>query len=117
MLFSFTRRLRLLTLSAALLVVHAPAQAEFTGMDWQDSSADLKRGVMIGALTIVQAERAFAGADNHCASAEPTLERGLGHMTVPQLQQALDDYYKAKPDQRNRSIMHAIWALALQQNN
>ena len=118
MLFATIRRVRplLLAVAAALLVAAAPAQAEFTGIDWLDSSADLQRGVVLGALTVVYAERSFQRADSSCASAEPTLIRGLGHMKVPQLQQALKDYYQHNPDQRNRAIMHAIWAVALAQH-
>lgn len=119
MLFSITRRLALLlpALSAALWLAASPAQAEFTGIDWENSSADLKRGVVIGALTLVDTQRAFEAADSTCASADPTLDRGLGHMQVPQLQQAMDDYYQQHPEQRNLSIAHAIWAIALQQAN
>ena len=117
MLFAIIRRVRplLLAFAAVLLVAAAPAQAEFTGLDWLDSSADLQRGVVLGALTVIYAERAFRVADEHCASAEPTLIRGLGHMKVPQLQQALETYYEQHPDERNRAISHAIWAVAKQQ--
>jgi len=108
------RLLLLLTLS---LLAAAPAQAEFTGADWLDSSAEMKKGVVLGALTIIDAERAFAKADSTCDSAAPTLVRGLGHGKVPQLEQALDNYYRDHPDQRDRAIIHAIWAIALKNSN
>ena len=109
----FTKALPRATLIASMLLATAPLRAEFTGLDWLNSSADLKRGVVLGALTIVDAERAFQQADSSCDSAAPTLVRGLGHTKAPALEQALEAYYRDKPDERNRSIFHAIWAIAL----
>jgi len=116
----FHRLLRLPQFSSSLfalilVLVSSSAQAGMTGADWLDSSADMKQGVVLGVLTVIDAERSFRVADEQCASAEPTLIHGLGHMKVPQLQQALESYYQQHPEQRNRAISHAIWALAEQQ--
>jgi len=75
----------------------------------------MKKGVVLGTLTVIYAESAFRVADSSCASAEPILIRGLRHMKVPQLQQALESYYQQHPEQRDRAIAHAIWAVAEQQ--
>ena len=113
---SFSNKcLHLPLLLIAMLAVISPANAEFTGADWLDSSDDMKKGVVLGALTVIYTERSVRVADESCASAEPTLIRGLGHMKAPQLQQALETYYQQHPDQRNRDISHAIWAVAKQQ--
>lgn len=112
-MFSAINTLPRSLLLALSLLATAPVQAEFTGADWLDSSADMKKGVVLGALTIIDADRAFENADSTCDSATPTLVRGLGHGRVPQLEQALDNYYRDHPDQRNRAIIHAIWAIAL----
>jgi hypothetical protein len=113
-----SRLLRLPTLSfVAMLIAVSPAQAEFTGADWLASSADMKEGVVLGTLAVIDIERDFRRADTSCASAEPTLLGGLGHLRAPQLQQALERYYKQHPDRRDRAIADAIWAVAEQQMN
>jgi hypothetical protein len=104
-----------LALSLSLSPVAIPtasAEMEVTGSDWMATQDDVKDGFLMGALTIIDAERDMQGENPSDDSAIPTLVTGLSSMTVTEIKHAIDAYYRDHPQNANRLVIHVLWDIA-----
>ena len=100
-----------LTLSP-LAIPTASAEKEVTGADWMASQADVKDGFLMGALTIIDAERGMQGDSPSDDSVVPTLVKGLSAMTVAEIKNAIDTYYSSHPQDTDKLVIHVLWDIA-----
>ena len=95
-----------------LTITSALAEMEVTGAHWMASQDDVKDGFLMGALTIIDAERDMQGASPSDGSVVPTLVRGLSSMSVTQIKSAIDDYYGNNPQDSGKLVIHVLWDIA-----
>ena len=95
-----------------LTITSAHAEMEVTGAHWMASQDDVKDGFLMGALTIIDAERDMQGASPSDGSVVPTLVRGLSSMSVTQIKSAIDDYYGNNPQDSGKLVIHVLWDIA-----
>ena len=95
-----------------LAIPTASAEMEVTGTDWMASLNEVKDGFLMGALTIIDAERDMQGASPTDDSVVPTLVKGLSAMTVGEIRSALDNYYTDHPQDADKLVIHVLWDIA-----
>jgi hypothetical protein len=95
-----------------LAIPTASAEKEVTGADWMASQDSVKDGFLMGALTIIDAERDMQGDTPTDDSVVPTLVKGLSAMTVSDIKNALDAYYRDHPRDTDKLVIHVLWDIA-----
>jgi hypothetical protein len=95
-----------------LAIPTASAEMEVTGAHWMASQDAVKDGFLMGALTIIDAERDMQGDSPTDDSVVPTLVKGLSAMTVGEIKTALDNYYTDHPQDTDKLVLHVMWDIA-----
>ena len=87
-----------------------------TGNTWQTLSRDNKTAYIWGIGNLVELERTNLGAQQQPQpptddrkSFIPYLAYGLGEISIEQVIDRVDAYYKAHPDQRGQPVLDAIF--------
>lgn len=104
--------LALALLISPLAITTASADMEVTGTAWMASQDNVKDGFLMGALTIIDAERDMQGDSPTDDSIVPTLVKGLSAMTVAEIKNALNAYYTAHPQDTDKLVIHVLWDIA-----
>ena len=80
-----------------------------TGVHWMKSTEVEKQSYVLGILNMAMVEYQLTGAAPRHRTSVPGLVKGLEGMTVFQVVDALNDYYKANPGNQQKPVIEAIW--------
>jgi len=90
----------------------APAKQEWripTGERWSNAT-DTERGAyVLGILNMAMVEYQLTGPKPKHRTTVPHLIKALDGMTLPQIVETIDAYYKANPDKQQQPIIEVIW--------
>jgi hypothetical protein len=90
----------------------APAKQEWripTGERWSNAT-DTERGAyVLGILNMAMVEYQLTGPNPKHRTTVPHLIKALDGMTLPQIVETIDAYYKANPDKQQQPIIEVIW--------
>ena len=82
-----------------------------TGEHWTKASRDEKLAYLMGAGNVIEVEQALQRGrqvpDNE--SQVPVMVRGLKGLTLTGVMEALDRWYAANPDRRDRPVLETIY--------
>ncbi len=86
-----------------------------TGKDWVASTSDVKGAFLVGAGTIIDVEQEYQGNNPQSddQSSIPTLVKGLNGLTLRDIQNHIDRYYRDNPTKLDRQVILVIWDLAM----
>lgn len=90
----------------------APASKEWrmvTGEHWLQASAAEQRAYVMGILNVAMVEYQLSGDKPKHRTTVNKLVKGLDGMTVAQIVDTIDAYYKANPDQQQTPVVEVIW--------
>lgn len=90
----------------------APASKEWrmvTGEHWLQASAAEQRAYVMGILNVAMVEYQLSGDKPKHRTTVTKLVKGLDGMTVAQIVDTIDAYYKANPDQQQTPVVEVIW--------
>jgi len=89
-----------------------PAKQEWripTGERWSNAT-DTERGAyVLGILNMAMVEYQLTGPKPKHRTTVPHLIKALDGMTLPQIVETIDAYYKANPDKQQQPIIEVIW--------
>jgi hypothetical protein len=90
----------------------APAKQEWripTGERWSNAT-DTERGAyVLGILNMAMVEYQLTGPKPKHRTTIHHLIKALDGMTLPQIVETIDAYYKANPDKQQQPIIEVIW--------
>lgn len=89
-----------------------PAKQEWrmpTGEHWSKATDTERRAYVLGILNMAMVEYQLTGTHPRRRTSIPDLIKALDGMSVPQIVEKVDSYYKANPDQMNQSVFEVIW--------
>ena len=104
--------------SAAKPAASQPAQTEAsaktewripTGEHWSNATETERRAYVLGILNMAMVEYQLTGPNPKYRTTVPRLVNALDGMTVPQIVETVDAYYKANPDKQQQRIIEVIW--------
>ncbi len=86
-----------------------------TGKDWVASTSDVKGAFLVGAGTIIDVEHEYQGNNppSNDQSSIPTLAKGLNGLTLRDIQNHIDRYYRDNSTKLDRQVILVIWDLAV----
>jgi hypothetical protein len=90
----------------------APAKQEWripTGEHWSNGTETERRAYVLGILNMAMVEYQLTGPNPRHRTTVPKLVKALDGMTVPQIVETIDAYYKANPDKQQQPIIEVIW--------
>ena len=90
----------------------APAQVDLSfpdGEDWPNATEREKMAYLLGIRDMATAEYQLTGPNPKRRTLVEKLVEGLDGMTLKQIMESIDGYYKANPDQQKRPILEVIW--------
>ena len=91
----------------------APAKKEEwlipTGERWSNATETERRAYVLGILNMAMVEYQLTGPNPKHRTTVPKLVKALDGMTVPQIVETIDAYYKANPDKQQQPIIAVIW--------
>ena len=80
-----------------------------TGERWSNAT-DTERGAyVLGILNMAMVEYQLTGPKPKHRTTVPHLIKALDGMTLPQIVETIDAYYKANPDKQQQPIIEVIW--------
>lgn len=82
-----------------------------TGVQWTQSSAELKKAYLVGIANLAQVEQAY-GTPSPAPDAQsivPRMVRGLRGQTLDSVREGLDRWYAANPGRLQRPVLETIW--------
>ncbi len=80
-----------------------------TGVHWMKSTEVEKQSYVLGILNMAMVEYQLTGAAPRHRTSVPSLIKGLEGMTVFQVVDAMNNYYKANPGDQQKPVIEAIW--------
>ncbi|CDH47519.1 MAG: hypothetical protein IPL59_16520 [Candidatus Competibacteraceae bacterium] len=80
-----------------------------TGEHWVKGTETEKRAYILGILNMAMIEYQLAGPRPKHRTTVVNLVKSLDGMTVPQIVELVDGYYKASPDHQQRPVVEVIW--------
>ena len=80
-----------------------------TGERWSDATETERRAYVLGILNLAMVEYQLTGSNPKHRTTVPHLVKALDGMTVPQIVETVDAYYKANPDKQQEPIIEVIW--------
>ncbi|MDS4040627.1 MAG: hypothetical protein RKP20_05565 [Candidatus Competibacter sp.] len=80
-----------------------------TGERWSDATETERRAYVLGILNMAMIEYQLTGPNPKHRTTVPKLIKALDGMTVPQIVENVDAYYKANPDKQQQPIIEVIW--------
>lgn len=90
----------------------ASAKAEWripTGERWSKATDTEKGAYVLGILNMAMVEYQLTGPNPKHRTTIPHLIKALDGMTLPQIVETVDAYYKANPDKQQQPIIEVIW--------
>jgi len=89
-----------------------PAKQEWlfaTGEHWSKAADTEKRAYVLGILNMAMVEYQLTGPKPKHRTTVPHLIKALDGMTLPQIVETIDAYYKANPDRQKQTIFEVVW--------
>ena len=80
-----------------------------TGERWSSATETERRAYVLGILNLAMVEYQLTGPNPKHRTTVPHLIKALDGMTVPQIVETVDAYYKANPDKQQEPIIEVIW--------
>ena len=80
-----------------------------TGVHWMKSTEVEKQSYVLGILNMAMVEYQLTGAAPRHRTSVPGLLKGLEGMTVFQIVDAMNNYYKVNPGNQQKPVIEAIW--------
>lgn len=80
-----------------------------TGERWSNATETERRAYVLGILNMAMVEYQLTGPNPKYRTTVPKLVNALDGMTVPQIVETVDAYYKANPDKQQQPIIEVIW--------
>ena len=80
-----------------------------TGEHWMKATEVEKQSYVLGILNMAMIEYQLTGNAPRHRTSVPSLLKGLEGMTVFQIVDAMNDYYKANPGNQQKPVIEAIW--------
>ncbi|HOB61437.1 MAG TPA: hypothetical protein PKI41_04875 [Candidatus Competibacteraceae bacterium] len=80
-----------------------------TGEHWTKASDTEKAAYILGLLNLAMIEYQLSGPNPKHRTTVPKLISALNGMTVPQVVETIDAYYKANPDLQQTPIVEVLW--------
>ena len=80
-----------------------------TGEHWSKATEIERRAYVLGILNLAMIEYQLTGSNPKYRTTIPHLINALDGMTVPQIVETVDAYYKANPDKQQEPIIEVIW--------
>lgn len=90
----------------------APSGKEWrmaTGEHWLQASSAEQRAYVMGILNLAMVEYQLSGDKPKHRTTVTKLVKGLDGMTLTQIVDAVDAYYKANPDKQQTPVVEVIW--------
>ena len=97
---------------ASAVVKAAASKEEWlipTGEHWSKATEIERRAYVLGILNLAMIEYQLTGPNPKHRTTVPHLVKALDGMTVPQIVETVDTYYKANPDKQQEPIIKVIW--------
>lgn len=79
------------------------------GTHWTRASDTEKAAYILGLLNLAMIEYQLSGPNPKHRTTVPKLIAALNGMTVPQVVETVDAYYKSNPDKQQQPIIEVIW--------
>jgi hypothetical protein len=109
-----------LLVSLATPVLAGHQMPVVTGQEWMNSSEQEKRAFLMGALTVIELEKEYAGQaetpdkgyEGHTpmvASMSSGWVERLSPHTITEIMNAIDSYYRSNPGQIQRPVIEVMW--------
>ena len=82
-----------------------------TGKHWEASDADTKLAFLMGIATMVKVEQNLIGdpPTPGTVSFAPAIAKGVGNMSLTDIMQWIDQFYKDNPDKTDTAVIVVIW--------
>lgn len=82
-----------------------------TGVQWQQSSPEVKKAYLVGLSNAFQIQAAYEASNppTDAQSIVPRLQKGLRGQTLDGVRAQLDAYYSKNADKLKRPIVDTIW--------
>lgn len=80
------------------------------GDDWLSATVVERRAFLVGATNMIIAEEAYAKRRNLAPAPVGTqLTKGVGTLSVPEVEARITRYYEANPGRRSAPVMGFLW--------
>lgn len=79
------------------------------GKEWLNATEQAKLAYLLGIMNLAMVEYQLTGPNPKHRTTTTKLVKALDGMTLRQIMEAVDTYYRANPDQQQTPIVEVIW--------